>query len=360
MRAGRRLAAIVAAVVALGSGIGGDGARAESGRLNFHANLSLTVAAAPVSLGVMGNGGFDWQFHPPFAIDVSVGGGNVGLFGGVMGDTNLFVAALGLRMRFRDHHDGYFDERGGDLWGNWYVVPRLGYLQNVSSGESFGTAELEAGYEFSIARPLQIGPFARAAVAYGTSDFAFAYFLAGINFSVELVRFPAKPKPKPRPRVLPPIEGPDDDAALPDSDGDGVADLEDACPDTRPHSKVDARGCAILAREMVLDGITFAFDSAEIQPESEDALIHAAQALRDNPTARVEIDGHTDDIGTDEYNLKLSEERALAVATWLVAHGIDDARLTVHGFGNTRPKAPNDSEANRALNRRIEFKRLDE
>jgi len=105
--------------------------------------------------------------------------------------------------------------------------------------------------------------------------------------------------------------------------------------------------------------ITFEFDSAEIQPASEEALIRAAQSLRDNPTAHVEIAGHTDDVGTDAYNLKLSEARAQAVADWLIAHGIDDERLTVRGFGNTRPKAPNDSDANRALNRRIEFRRLD-
>ena len=74
----------------------------------------------------------------------------------------------------------------------------------------------------------------------------------------------------------------------------------------------------------------------------------------------MEIDGHTDDVGSDAYNLKLSEARARAVANWLIADGIDGERLAVRGFGNTRLKAPNDSEANRALNRRIEFHRLDD
>ena len=62
--------------------------------------------------------------------------------------------------------------------------------------------------------------------------------------------------------------------------------------------------------------------------------------LRDNPTARVEIAGHTCDLGSDEYNLKLSQARAAAVADWLVAHGIDRARLEVRGYGNRQPKAP--------------------
>jgi len=160
-------------------------------------------------------------------------------------------------------------------------------------------------------------------------------------------------------KLAEPIEPGDDDNGLPDTDEDGVPDATDACPGTRLGSVVDARGCLILAAEMVLEGITFAFDSADIQPASEEALIRAAQSLRDNPTAHVEIDGHTDAVGTEPYNARLSEARARAVADWLIAHGIDGGRLTVRGFGTTRPKAPNDSDANRALNRRIEFRRLD-
>jgi outer membrane protein OmpA-like peptidoglycan-associated protein len=347
--------AVVAVAIAAASLACVSRARAESGRLNLHANASLALAA-PLSFGIMGNGGVDWQFRPGFAIDLNMGGGNLGLFAGTQGDTSFFLAGIGVRFRFFDHHEGYPDE-GGDLWGNLYLVPRVGYLLNVTAGQSFVTAEVEAGYEFAVARPLQIGPFVRADVAFGPS--VFAYFLAGINFSAELWRLPVKPRPKPRPPELDFDRTDDDDRAPPDTDEDGVVDLDDACPGTKLHSKVDARGCVILAPEMVLVGITFAFDSADIQPASEDTLIRAAQSLRDNPTARVEIDGHTDDIGTPAYNSKLSEARAAAVADWLIAHGIDGSRLTVRGFGNTRPKAANDSEANRALNRRIEFHRLD-
>src|SRR5262249_24627092 len=92
----------------------------------------------------------------------------------------------------------------------------------------------------------------------------------------------------------------DDDTGLPDTDEDGVPDVEDACPGTKLRTKVDARGCVVLEPEMVLEGITFEFDSAEIQPESEEALARAGQSLRDNPTAQIEIDGHTDDVGGDD------------------------------------------------------------
>jgi OOP family OmpA-OmpF porin len=110
---------------------------------------------------------------------------------------------------------------------------------------------------------------------------------------------------------------------------------------------------------MVLDGITFKLDSADIESASEATLQRALQALRDDDTARVEIAGHTDSQGTADYNRKLSEDRANAVASWLRARGIDGRRLTSRGYGATRPVAPNTDEAGRARNRRIEFVRVD-
>ena len=331
---------VVAATLA-----GGAPAHAESGRLNLHANMGLKLTA-PLSFGVIGSAGLDWQLRPPFALDVTVGAGYPDRPDGA----TLVQAAAGLRFRFLDDQDGYGDELGGNQRGNLFLVPRIGYAYNTATDASFATVEAELGYEFSVARPLQIGPFARAGVAIGASGFG--YFVAGINVSVELIPLPRPAEPEPAP-------APDDDTGVPDTDEDGVPDAVDACPGTKLRSKVDARGCVVLEPQMVLEGITFEFDSAEIRPESEEALLRAAQSLRDNPGARVEIDGHTDDLGDDAYNLRLSEARARAVALWLVAHGIDEARLTVRGFGATRPQALNDTEAHRALNRRIEFRRLD-
>ncbi|MBS2029250.1 MAG: OmpA family protein [Deltaproteobacteria bacterium] len=72
---------------------------------------------------------------------------------------------------------------------------------------------------------------------------------------------------------------------------------------------------------------------------------------------QVEIGGHTDNVGTHDYNLKLSDARAAAVKDWLTAHGIAAGRLTSHGYGDTQPIVPNDSELNRAKNRRVELKK---
>ena len=77
--------------------------------------------------------------------------------------------------------------------------------------------------------------------------------------------------------------------------------------------------------------------------------------MKENPQIKVEIQGHTDDIGTAEYNQMLSEKRAQSVMAYLVENGIDPARLTAKGYGEERPRFPNDSEENRARNRRVEM-----
>jgi len=102
--------------------------------------------------------------------------------------------------------------------------------------------------------------------------------------------------------------------------------------------------------------VLFDFNKATIKPESYRVLDEAAQILKDNPKISVEIQGHTDNIGSDAYNQKLSERRAQAVANYFIAqHGIDPKRLKAVGYGESRPIASNDTEEGRALNRRVEF-----
>ncbi len=78
--------------------------------------------------------------------------------------------------------------------------------------------------------------------------------------------------------------------------------------------------------------------------------------LQDNPDIKVEIAGHTDSIGTQEYNQRLSQARAEAVARWLVEHGVDSTRIVAVGYGESQPIADNGTEEGRALNRRVTFK----
>jgi outer membrane protein OmpA-like peptidoglycan-associated protein len=102
--------------------------------------------------------------------------------------------------------------------------------------------------------------------------------------------------------------------------------------------------------------IFFAFNSDEIRKESEPRLADIAQVLKQHPDWKLRVEGHTDSIAQDDYNLKLSQRRAAAVKAALVSrYGIEAARLTPEGLGETRPRAQNDTLAGRARNRRVEL-----
>ncbi len=107
-----------------------------------------------------------------------------------------------------------------------------------------------------------------------------------------------------------------------------------------------------------LRNIYFDFDRDELLPRSFIELEQLLQLLRDRPGLSIRINGHTDIVGTDAYNLDLSERRAGAVVNYLLAQGIDPARVTFRGFGADRPVADNDSEEGRQRNRRVEFEVL--
>ena len=106
-----------------------------------------------------------------------------------------------------------------------------------------------------------------------------------------------------------------------------------------------------------LDGINFDFSSARLQPESEPLLKQVAAMLNGHPDWTLTLEGHTDNVGGEAYNQRLSEQRAAAVVAYLVAQGVDAKRLDSAGFGMDKPVTPNDSEAGRAQNRRVEIVR---
>ena len=132
-----------------------------------------------------------------------------------------------------------------------------------------------------------------------------------------------------------------------DSDGDGVPDSKDACPDTPKGMKVNAVGC------WELNGVFFDSDQTVIKDTR--ALDKAVATLKANPKLTGEVQGHTDSTASADYNQKLSEARARAVRDYFIRQGIAPERIRAIGFGETRPAASNDTLEGRALNRRVEL-----
>jgi OOP family OmpA-OmpF porin len=141
-----------------------------------------------------------------------------------------------------------------------------------------------------------------------------------------------------------------------DGDGDGVFDGLDACPTTPPNTKVGPKGCSLT---LSLSGVNFENDSAKLLPEGQRILDQqAVPALKGDPAATIEIQGHTDSNGSAAYNMQLGEGRATSVRDYLVSQGIDASRMTVKSFGETEPVADNGTPEGRAENRRVVLKVL--
>ncbi|MCC7540347.1 MAG: OmpA family protein [Deltaproteobacteria bacterium] len=151
----------------------------------------------------------------------------------------------------------------------------------------------------------------------------------------------------------------------PDNDSDTVLDVNDRCPNEP--GPVDNEGCPRVYQDVVVTGseirimqqIFFEFDRAVIRSVSFPILDTVAQVMRDYPTITVEIQGHTDSRGNDDYNLRLSDQRAASVRDYLMRAGIDASRMTSRGYGETRPIESNSTNEGRARNRRVQFIRTD-
>jgi OOP family OmpA-OmpF porin len=182
----------------------------------------------------------------------------------------------------------------------------------------------------------------------------------------------APPPPTPAPAAVEVVPA----VAPADSDGDGVTDDLDQCPGTPAGTPVDATGCPLPASKckapepghpitlegcmagdrIVLRGVNFDFDKSTLTANAKTLLDDLVAALVKAPDVKIEIGGHTDAKGSDEYNQKLSERRAQSVVQYLVGHNVDPGRLTSAGYGESQPVADNETDEGRTLNRRVELK----
>ncbi|RON12889.1 OmpA family protein [Pseudomonas frederiksbergensis] len=156
-----------------------------------------------------------------------------------------------------------------------------------------------------------------------------------------------------------------------DEDGDGVLDSRDKCPGTPKGVRVDADGCpppapapvveetAVVKEEViVIRDVHFQFDSAKLTPADKDVLNTIATRLKqESSSTQLTVTGHTDSVGSDAYNQKLSDRRAHSVVEYLISQGVPRSSfVTVTGAGESQPVADNKTADGRALNRRTEIK----
>jgi outer membrane protein OmpA-like peptidoglycan-associated protein len=128
-----------------------------------------------------------------------------------------------------------------------------------------------------------------------------------------------------------------------------------ACPEPEPVAAPPPPPPAKGTKIAEIPGPNFDFDKATLTPAGRAKVADAAQVLKNNPTIHVQVAGYTDSIGSDAYNMKLSERRAQTVYDELVRDGIAASRMTVRGYGESNPVASNATEEGRAKNRRVEL-----
>lgn len=441
-------------------------ANADSGKLNVNVDLGVampftgrygtqsTSSYSAQSYGVHLLAGVDYQIAPPVAIELQLGLGAQFLPPAISYSNSLpyaastlvpFFVGIGPRFRFLDDTSGYANEKGkldGDLWASLHLgLHSFGRLQ-------FGV-DAALGYQWSVLRPLSIGPFLRGAVLIDTdpgnkgAQFIMTVGAAasfelmalkqivdtdgdGLADDLETSKYLTNPEMKdtdgdglsdglevetktnprstdtdgdglkdaeedsnkngkvdaretdprkadmpegpPTPPPAPPVEAPTEATGLDlteappsnDTDADGVANDKDKCPDTAPKLTVDAKGCVVIGKSFVLEGVTFASGKSTILPQSAKVLEQALATLNQNSEITVEVGGHTDSQGKPAANAKLSQDRAEAVKAWLMNHGLPGKRITgTKGYGAQKPRANNATADGRAKNRRIEFRRTD-
>jgi OOP family OmpA-OmpF porin len=169
----------------------------------------------------------------------------------------------------------------------------------------------------------------------------------------------AEPMPAPAPTPPPaPAPAPPPPPEPVDSDRDGVTDQIDRCPDTPAGVAVDAYGCTRQG-SITLEGVGFEVNSAQLTTDSRDVLSSLAADLKKYPRLKIELQGHTDSSGADQYNLQLSQKRADAVRDYLLAQGVASSQLTSKGYGETQPIEDNSTAEGRTANRRVVMSVID-
>ncbi|CAD7287842.1 Outer membrane porin F [Campylobacter majalis] len=227
-----------------------------------------------------------------------------------------------------------------------YGLVGVGY-EDLSStfvaNEDGGFGQYGLGLRYQVAENFALKLEARDAIKFEHADHNFFYTL---GFGIGLGAKNVAPVVVAAPAVA---EAP---VSL-DDDNDGVVNELDRCPNTPAGVVVDEHGCekVIVLRDL---GVNFAFDSYKVSDAYAKEIKKVADFMSENPDYRVVLAGHTDSVGKEAYNQKLSEKRANAVAETLKGYGVDADKISTVGYGELRPVADNKTKEGRALNRRVE------
>lgn len=241
-----------------------------------------------------------------------------------------------------------------------------GYLWGFSFGQYELALRTEAQYRYG-RREQDVNP---RRDTDAPNDFGDVLINVGLHLPLSMKQVEA-PAPVETVKVVP--VGPPSD-----SDGDGIADPTDQCPDTPAGVQVDAVGCPLApppppcktpgAGErvslsgcgtgdvIVLRGVNFEYDQARLTANAKTILDNVGEELVAHPAIEVELSGHTDSRGSDAYNQRLSEQRAKSVLEYLESKGVEASRMGAIGVGEAKPVADNETEEGRELNRRVELR----
>ncbi len=184
-------------------------------------------------------------------------------------------------------------------------------------------------------------------IVFGKGSTAYS----GDELAIILSAYNLPPAPMASTPVSPPPFAPAVSSPPIDTDKDGISDAKDKCPGTPLGANIDERGCWVLSAAYLFD-----FDKSTIKPQYFSFLDDVIKVLSDNPALNVEIQGHTDSVGSNSYNQGLSERRAKAVKSYLTEKGVNPSRLSQIGFGEERPADTNETSEGQAKNRRVELK----
>ncbi len=157
----------------------------------------------------------------------------------------------------------------------------------------------------------------------------------------------------------PDVPGLPSDQGCPDSDGDGIADIDDLCPNSKGPAR--NKGCPEIQKEekevldVAMDAVEFETGKSTLKSSSFNVLDQIVTILKKYPDYKLRISGHTDNVGSAQFNQTLSEQRARSCYEYLASRGVSTNRMSYVGFGESKPRANNNTEAGQRQNRRVEF-----